>query len=162
MMLSICSSSNYLLWLLVLFFLFSQVFFSFRYDCSLFFFHESFTHDKWYWIMILQWNIKRLCFEFDTEPYAQRRDKIIKVGTFPSIFIHLFSIHSYFRSLCICVCVRVCMYVSVCMCVCMYLCVWVCVNRYLFYVCQYRNLPQLWVSKFSVLLATQSSILNKS
>ena len=43
----------------------------------------------------LQWNINELCYEFDTEPYAQDRDAIIKVGPY-SFLSSNFSTHTHF------------------------------------------------------------------
>lgn len=31
------------------------------------------------WFPIVQWKIGKLCFEFDTEPYALARDKQVQV-----------------------------------------------------------------------------------
>ena len=57
-------------------------------------FSRIFLPNHLFWIVTLQWNINRLCFEFDTEPYAQQRDTNIKVQnffTFLSFFSRFFT-----------------------------------------------------------------------
>lgn len=37
----------------------------------------------------LQWNVKKLCFEYDTDPYYQALDIRVQVSSFVQLFLFL-------------------------------------------------------------------------